>query len=36
MYRYGYEVPKNYKDIERFDKKDNNTNWMNANKLEHK
>ena len=36
MYKYGYEVPKNYKDTERLDIKNNKHNWMNANKLEYK
>ena len=34
-YKYGFEVFKNYKDAERLDKRNNNQNWMNANKLEH-
>ena len=34
-YKYGFEVPRNYTDAERFDKKIDNHNWMKANKLEH-
>ena len=35
-YKYRYEVPKSYKDIKRLDKKNGNTNWIDANKLKHK
>ena len=35
-YKYGFEVPKNYKDTEQLDKENGNTNWMDANKLKHK
>ena len=35
-YKYGFEIPKNYKDAERLDRKNNNHDWMDANKLEHK
>ena len=34
-YKYGFEVPKNYADAERLDRKNGNDNWKNANKLEH-
>ena len=34
-YKYGFEVPKNYKDAERLDRKNGNHDWMDANKLEH-
>ena len=34
-YKYSFEVPKNYKDAEQLDKRSNNHNWMNVNKLEH-
>ena len=34
---YGFEVPKNYKDAEKLDKKNGNTKWLDTNKLlEHK
>ena len=35
-YKYGYEVPKNYKDAQRLDEKKGITKWMDSNKLEHK
>ena len=35
-YKYGFEIPTNYKDAERFDRKNDNHDWMDANKLEHK
>ena len=35
-YKYGYEIPKNYKDVECLNKQNGNTNQMNVNKLEHK
>ena len=35
-YKYGFEVPKNYKNTERFDRKNDNHDWMDANKLEYK
>ena len=35
-YKYGFEVPKNYKHAEKLDKKNGNTKWMDSNKLEHK
>ena len=34
-YKYSFEIPKNYKDAELFDKRNGNHNCMNANKLEH-
>ena len=34
-YKYGFEVPKNYTDAEQLDRKNDNDNWKNANKLEH-
>ena len=34
-YKYGFEVPRNYADAERLDKKNGNDNWYKANKLEH-
>ena len=34
-YKYGFEVPKNYKNAERLDIKNGNDDWMDANKLEH-
>ena len=35
-YKYGFEVPRNYADAERLDRKNDNHDWMDANKLEHK
>ena len=35
-YKYGFEVPRNYADAERLDRKNDNDNWKDANKLEHK
>ena len=35
-YKYGFEVPKNFKDAQKLDKKNVNTKWMDLNKLEHK
>ena len=35
-YKYGFEIPKNYKDAERLGIKNGNHDWMNTNKLEHK
>ena len=35
-YKYGYEVPKNYNNAKRLNKKNGNTNWMDTNKLKHK
>ena len=34
-YKYGFEVPRNYTDAERLDKKNGNDNWYQVNKLEH-
>ena len=34
-YKYGFEIPKNYKDAERLDRKNGNHDWMEANKLKH-
>ena len=34
-YKYGFEIPKNYKDAERLDRQNGNDKWMKANKLEH-
>ena len=34
-YRYGFEIPKNYKDAERLDIKNGNHDWVETNKLEH-
>ena len=36
QYKYGFEVPKNFKYAEKLDKKNENTKWMDSNKLEHK
>ena len=36
LYTYGFEIPKNYKDAERLDRKYGNHDWKDANKLEHK
>ena len=36
QYKYGFEVPKDYKHAEKLDKKNGNTKWMDLNKLEHK
>ena len=36
QYKYGFEVPRNFKDTENLDKKNGNTKWMCSNKLEHK
>ena len=33
--KYGFEVPENYKDAEQLDIKNDNHDWMDANKLEH-
>ena len=35
-YKYGFKIPKNYKDAERLDRKNDNDDWKNANKLKHK
>ena len=35
-YKYGFKVPKNFKDLENLDKKNGNMKWMDSNKLEHK
>ena len=35
-YKYGFGVPKNFKDAQKLDKKNGNTKWMDLNKLEHK
>ena len=35
-YTYGFEIPKNYKDAEQLDIKNNNHDWIDTNKLEHK
>ena len=34
-YKYGFEVPKNYKYVEKLDKKNGNTKWVDSNKLKH-
>ena len=34
-YKCSFEIPKNYKDAERLHRKNNNHDWMDANKLEH-
>ena len=34
-YKYGFEIPKNSKDAERLDRKNDNHDWMDTNKLEH-
>ena len=34
-YKYGFEVPKNFKDAQKLDKKNGNTKWMDSNQLEH-
>ena len=33
-YKYGFEIPKNYKDAECLDRKNGNDDWKDANKLE--
>ena len=35
QYKYGFEIPKNYKDAERLDRNNGNNDWKNANKLEY-
>ena len=35
-YKYGFEVPKNFKDPKKLDKKNGNTKIMGSNKLEYK
>ena len=34
-YKYGFEIPRNYADAGRLDKKNGNHNWYQVNKLEH-
>ena len=34
-YKYGFEIPKNYEDAERLDRKNGNDDWKDANQLEH-
>lgn len=36
QYKYGFEVPKNFKHAEKLDKKNGNTKWMDSNKLKKK
>ena len=36
LYKYGFEVPKNFKDAQKMNKKNSNTKWMDLNKLEPK
>ena len=35
-YKYDFEIPKNYVDAERLDRRNDNNDWKDANKLEHK
>ena len=35
QYKYGFEVPSNFKHAEKLDKKYSNTKWMDSIKLEH-
>ena len=35
QYKYGFKVPRNFKEAEKLDKKKDNTKWMDSNKLEH-
>ena len=35
QHKYGFEIPKDYKDAERLDRKNGNDDWKDANKLEH-
>ena len=35
-YKYGFDIPKNYQEAERLDRKNGNDDWRDANKLEHK
>jgi hypothetical protein len=34
-YKYGYSIPRNYKEAIKFDKQNGNTKWQDANILEH-
>ena len=34
-YKYVFEVPKNFKDTQKLNKKNDNTKWMDLNKLDH-
>ena len=34
-YKYGFEIPKNYEDAERLNRKNGNDDWKDTNKLEH-
>jgi hypothetical protein len=34
-YKYGYSIPRNYKEAIEFDKRNGNTKWQDANVLEH-
>jgi hypothetical protein len=34
-YKYGYSIPRNYKEAIEFDKQNGNTKWQDANVLEH-
>ena len=34
-YKYGFEIPKNYKNAEQLHRKNGNHDWIEANKLEH-
>ena len=34
-YKYGFEIPKNYKDAEQLDRKNDNHDWMDTNRLDH-
>ena len=36
QYKHGFEIPKNCKDVEKLDKKNENAKWMDSNKLKHK
>ena len=36
QYKYGFEVPKNFKHAEKLDMKNGNTKWIYSNKLKHK
>ena len=35
-YKYGLDIPRNFKDTEKLDKKNGNTKSMDSDKLEHK
>ena len=33
--KYGFEVPKNFKNVEKLEEKNGTTKWTNWNKIEH-